>query len=175
MRLLAGELIEVPFLKMVQSILTMVIVPIVAGLIANELLKWLKWCGPWVERSLSFLAMGAICLIIAIITASAREQLLSVGLTLVVVVALHNGGGYLLGYWGARGAGLNEADCRTVAIEVGLQNGGMATAIAATVLQNTSAALAPAIFGPWMNISGTLLASWWRQRPAKESERRADE
>ncbi len=48
-----------------------------------------------------------------------------------------------------------------------MQNGGMATGIAMEVLKSAKAALAPAIFGPWMNISGSVLASWRRRRPAK--------
>ena len=55
-------------------------------------------------------------------------------------------------------------DRRTVAIEVGLQNGGMASGLAVTVLNSPDTALAPAIFGPWMNMSGPMLASWWRER-----------
>ena len=63
--------------------------------------------------------------------------------------------------YGARLAKLDESSCRTVALEVGLQNGGMATALAINTLKDPLAALAPAIFGPWMNISGSMLASWW--------------
>jgi BASS family bile acid:Na+ symporter len=51
-----------------------------------------------------------------------------------------------------------------VAIEVGMQNGGMGTALALDVLKSANAALGPAIFGTWMNISGSVLASWWRDR-----------
>ena len=79
---------------------------------------------------------------------------------------LHNAIGYFLGYWLARAARLDEITCRTVAIEVGMQNGGMASGLAMSVLKSADAALAPAIFGPWMNISGSVLASWWRKRPA---------
>jgi len=73
--------------------------------------------------------------------------------------------GYLFGYWSARGFGMAEADARTVAIEVGLQNAGMASGLAISVLHSSDAGLAAAIFGPWMNISGSVLASWWRKRP----------
>jgi BASS family bile acid:Na+ symporter len=55
-----------------------------------------------------------------------------------------------------------------VAIEVGLQNGGMASGLAINVLNSPSAALAPAIFGPWMNISGSVLATWWHRRPVRD-------
>ena len=71
----------------------------------------------------------------------------------------------MLGYWLARATRLDESACRTVAVEVGMQNGGMATGLAMSVLKSADAALAPAIFGTWMNISGSVLASWWRRRP----------
>ncbi len=143
----------------------MIVVPVMAGLIANRILQQMGLRGPWLDRLLSLLAMSAICFIIAIITALSRDQLLNVGLALVAAAVLHNGMGYVLGYWGAWLLGLEESDRRTVAIEVGLQNGGMASGLAVNVLHSTDAALGPAIFGPWMNISGSMLASWWRSRP----------
>jgi BASS family bile acid:Na+ symporter len=109
--------------------------------------------------------MAGICLIIAIITARSRERLLTVGGALILAAMLHNAVGYLLGYWLARAVRLDEITCRTIAIEVGMQNGGMASGLAMGVLKSADAALAPAIFGPWMNISGSILASWWRRRP----------
>ena len=130
---------------------------------------WLKGPERWMDKALPLISMAAICLIIAVITAQSRDQLLTVGPLLILAAILHNGTGYGLGYWGARLARLDEAACRAVAMEVGMQNGGMASGIAIDVLKSTSAALAPAIFGPWMNISGSLLAGWWRRRPAAKS------
>jgi BASS family bile acid:Na+ symporter len=130
----------------------------------------LKGTDRWMDQTLPIVSMGGICFIIAIITAQSRNELLSVGLVLIAAAVLHNGTGYLLGYWGARLARLDEAACRAVAMEVGMQNGGMASGIAIDVLKSTSAALAPAIFGPWMNVSGSLLAGWWRRRPVKPME-----
>jgi BASS family bile acid:Na+ symporter len=121
----------------------------------------------WMDRALPVLSMAGICIIIAIITARSRNDLLTSGLLLILAGVMHNAVGYTLGYWGARVFRLSETDCRTVSLEVGMQNGGMATGIAMEVLQSAKAALAPAIFGPWMNISGSVLASWWRRRPAK--------
>jgi BASS family bile acid:Na+ symporter len=79
---------------------------------------------------------------------------------------LHNLLGYTLGYWGARALRLSVVDARTVAVEVGMQNGGMASGLAMNTLHSAKAALAAAIFGPWQNVSGSILASWWRRRPA---------
>ena len=61
----------------------------------------------------------------------------------------------------------NERDSRTIALEVGMQNAGLASALASKISTNPAVALAPAIFGPLMNITGSLLASWWHNRIPK--------
>jgi BASS family bile acid:Na+ symporter len=126
----------------------------------------------WMDKALPLVSMSGICLIIAIITARSRNELLTVGLALLLAVMLHNGIGYLFGYWAARILKLDETSCRTISIEVGMQNGGMATGLAMEVLKSTSAALAPAIFGPWMNISGSVLANWWRRKPIQNPKKK---
>lgn len=129
---------------------------------------WRASARRWMDTTLPLISMGGICLIIAIITARSRDLLLHTGVLLVGAAILHNLTGYSLGYLGAKLARLSERDARTVAIEVGMQNGGMASGIAMDVLKSAGAALAPAIFGPWMNISGSLLAGWWRRRPIQD-------
>jgi len=126
---------------------------------------WLQGPRDWMDKTLPLVSMAGICFIIAIIAARSRDRLLAVGPALLIAAILHNAIGYLLGYWLARAARLDESACRTVAVEVGMQNGGMATGLAMSVLKSADAALAPAIFGTWMNISGSVLASWWRRRP----------
>lgn len=144
------------------------------GLIAVvALAKWiveLLLHGPrqWMDRALPLVSMGGICYIIAIITARSAEDLLHVGLLLLLAAVTHNLVGYTLGYWLARLARLREQDCRTVAFEVGMQNGGMGSGLAMNALHSVQAALAPAIFGPWMNVSGSILATWWRGRPPRQ-------
>jgi BASS family bile acid:Na+ symporter len=119
----------------------------------------------WLNRILPVVSMAGICLIIGIITSRARTQLLSVGLALLVASILLNAIGYALGYWSARAARLNEVDSRTVAIEVGMQNAGMATGIAMNVLNSASAALGSVVYGPLMNVTGALLAGYWQRKP----------
>lgn len=123
--------------------------------------------GNWMDKALPIVSMAGICYIIAIITARSADMLMSVGPYLIAAAILHNFIGYVYGYWGSRGVFLDEKTSRTVAIEVGLQNGGMASGLAMAVF-NEYTALAPAIFGPWMNVSGSVLATWWRRKPAKE-------
>jgi len=167
MKVLAGRYVPISASEMMVSILKMVIVPIVAGLIVNRALRGRDAV---LRRALPVVSMGGICFVIAIITALSRDKLMQVGLALVAAVVIHNAVGYLLGYWGSRLAGLAEADCRTVAIEVGLQNAGMASGLAISALKSAEAGLAPAVFGPWMNVSGSVLASWWRSRPPASPE-----
>ena len=168
MKLFAGTYVEIVFMDWVVNILKIIIVPIAFGLVFNTILRRLNLRGAWLDRALSFTAMLGICFIIGIIISSSRNELLTIGFALVAVAIIHNAAGYILGYSGARLAKLDESSCRTVAIEVGLQNGGMATALAINVLKDPLAALGPAIFGPWMNISGSRLASWWKSRPPQD-------
>jgi len=124
---------------------------------------------PRVEKGMPFLSMAGIVYFTTITTAAGRNNLLLVGALLVVVAMLHNGAGYFFGYWLARLARLDRASCRTVAIEVGLQNGGMASGLAGAMGKLATVGLAAAVFSPWMNISGSILANYWRRRPTESS------
>ena len=90
-------------------------------------------------------------------------------ITVIVVAIVHNALGYLLGYSACRLFKLPEKDCRTIALEVGMQNGGLASGIALEMGKVATVGLAPAIFGPWMNISGSSLATWWRDKPTDDN------
>lgn len=98
-------------------------------------------------------------------TAQGRDSVLAVGLMLLLAVALHNCCGFLLGYWMSRVLGLSEQDARTVGIEVGMQNGAMATGLAKGMGKLGTVGLAAVIFAPLMNVTGSLLANYWRKRP----------
>lgn len=159
-KLLVGKEIHLNVPEMMLSILTMILVPVVLGLIVNQTL------GRHVKRIMSILptiAMFSICIIIAITIALARDDLMSVGLLLFAAAACHNASGYVLGYVTAYLGGMNPRDCRTVAIEVGLQNGGMATGLALHVLNSPRMALGSAVFGPWSAVTSSLLASYWNR------------
>jgi BASS family bile acid:Na+ symporter len=165
MKLLAGELVNVDVWAMMWDIVKMVIIPIGAGLLFNKLLSGKA---KWLDDAMPLVSMVGIAFIITIITAAGRDSLLSIGLLLILVAFIHNTFGYFLGYWFSRLVGLDERSCRTVAIEVGMQNGGLASAIALQMGKVATVGLAPAIFGPLMNITGSSLATWWRGKPIKE-------
>jgi bile acid:Na+ symporter, BASS family len=123
----------------------------------------------WLNKALAFISMLGIGIIITIITAAGRDSLLEVGLLLILACFMHNMFGYGLGYSIARFVlRMNEQDCRTIALEVGMQNGGLASGLALQMGKVATVGLAPAIFGPMMNITGSSLATWWRNKPTGE-------
>ncbi len=167
MRWLAGSYIDISVTAMMWDICKIVIVPVAAGLVFNHFLTGkLKW----LDNIMPKISMSAIAFIIVIITAKGRESLLDVGMLLILSSLIHNLSGYTLGYWLCRLIRMKEQDCRTIAIEVGMQNGGLATAIAKNMGKIATIGLAPAVFGPMMNITGSLLASWWHRHPPKDIE-----
>lgn len=161
MQLLGGELIKIDFWTMMWDIIKMIILPLAVGFIIN---LYFKKIAAYLQRFLPLISMAGIVLILIVIIAAGQKSLASVGVTLLFAVTIHNLGGYTLGYWAAKLFRLPEADCRTIALEVGLQNGGLASGLANQMGKLATVGLAPAIFGPLMNITGSTLASWWGKK-----------
>ena len=171
MRLLANQFVPIDFVSMMISVAKIVLVPIVLGLLFN---KVMHGRAKWLDRTMPLVSMAGIAVVLTIIVASGRDALLDIGLLLFLAAILHNAIGYVLGYWGCRLIGLDEQSCRTISLEVGMQNGGLATGIAVEMGKVATVGLAPAIFGPWMNISGSALANWWRRNDALADKGKAD-
>ena len=167
MKIFAGQFVPIDFWSMMLSITKIVILPIIAGLIFNRIFHGKV---KWFDKAMPIVSMAGIAFIITIITAAGRDSLLSIGIFLVLAAIIHNAAGYFLGYWGGRAFKMNEKDCRTIALEVGMQNGGLASGIALEMGKVSTVGLAPAVFGPWMNISGSSLATWWRDRDPQKNE-----
>jgi BASS family bile acid:Na+ symporter len=167
MRLLAGSLIEINIWAMVWDITKIVILPLVTGLAFHYLVRG-KF--KWLDKAMPVLSMIGIVLIITVITAAGRDSLLKVGALLILATFIHNVAGFVLGYWSARLLKFSERDCRTIALEVGMQNAGLASGLALTMGKIATTGLAPAIFGPMMNINGSFISSWWHNRLPKETQ-----
>ena len=118
--------------------------------------------------------MTGICYTILALTAPSRDTFASAGVLIIVAAIVHNTVGYVSGYWLTRLVGrfvhLGEAEARTVAIEVSMQNGGMAGALAVGVLGSAVAALPANVFSIWMNFSGSVLASIWSRKSPSENK-----
>ncbi len=225
-----GELIEVPVLSMMLSIVNMILIPIFAGIVANKLLygnlEWVKkdsnmvilglvtfiagfaiifipfpeivsslqtglilvaWAvtivsftiiyirrnnGPenWMDLVLPKLSLSAIMLYIVIVAAHNKATLLTIGPALFLATIAHNTLGLLMGYFGSKALRFSDADVRAITLEVGLKNSGLAVGLAYDVLKSTAAALAPLIFGTWMNIAASTIASFWNQKEPRIKE-----
>ncbi|RPD49036.1 MULTISPECIES: bile acid:sodium symporter family protein [Chitinophagaceae] len=166
MQWLGGSFITIHFLDMVWEMVQMVVVPVALGILVRYLLKGRS---EWLNKVLPITSMVGIVLILVVIIAKGRDALLQVGGLIILATFLHNTFGYLLGYWSARLLKFDERDSRTIALEVGMQNAGLASALASKISTNPAVALAPAIFGPMMNITGSLLSSYWHNRIPKDS------
>jgi bile acid:Na+ symporter, BASS family len=166
MKFLGGTYIEIDILKMMWDIFKMIVIPIGAGLLFNKLLHGKS---KWLDLAMPLVSMIGIGIIITIITAAGRDSLIDIGLILTVLVLVHNTAGYFVGYWFARLFKMDERDSRTIALEVGMQNAGMAAGLAKEMGKIATVGLAPAVFGPLMNITGSILASYWHRRPPKEN------
>jgi BASS family bile acid:Na+ symporter len=154
-------------MSLVKDMIWFFILPII---IASALKAIFKDFEKWMDKVLSFVSMAGIAVIITIITAAGRDSLLDVGLLLILATLIHNLAGYSLGYFFAKLFKMSEKDCRTVAFEVGMQNGGLASGLALQMGKIATVGLAPAIFGPLMNITGSSLATYWRGRQPKDKE-----
>ncbi|EKO3450267.1 bile acid:sodium symporter family protein [Vibrio fluvialis] len=162
-KLLAGQSVDVPAMSMLMSLVKIVLVPVSIGLLCNVLLHSVT---EKLEPVLPLISMVAIVMIIAIVVALNASQLATIGPIVALAVILHNSIGLASGYWICRALGFNESICRTVAFEVGLQNSGLATALAMKFFTPASA-VAGTIFSIWHNLSGSLLAGYWAKRPLK--------
>lgn len=158
--LIADTSIDVPAGKMLTSILFIVIFPVGLGL---TLKHYYAYRIRTVESYLPLVAILAIIFIIAIITALNAEQFVQVGSVILLAVALHNAVGLLAGYGSAKFLGYKTKECRTLAIEVGMQNSGLAVALAIKHF-SAAAALPGAIFSIWHNLSGSALAYYWSKK-----------
>ena len=159
---LAGKSVDVDVAGMLLSILWVVILPIVVGLTV-------KWIWPkFTEKATDYLpaiSSIAISLIVAIVIGANASKLMAGGLIIVVVVMLHNLSGLGLGYLIGRVLGLSEPKKRAISIEVGMQNSGLASSLATIHFAAYPLATIPgAIFSVWHNISGAMVAYFYRKK-----------
>jgi len=122
------------------------------------------------DSYMPYISMFGIVYFTTVTTAAGRDNLMQVGFLLFFVSVIHNSAGYFFGYWLSRLLGLDKASARTMAFEVGLQNGGMASGLAGTMGKLGTVGLAAAVFSPWMNISGSILANYWRRQEEKNQK-----
>ena len=159
--------VSVNAVAMFLSIIQVVIVPIGLGLLVNRMF------GTYTQKikdALPVVSVTAICLIVAAVVSHNSAKILSTGAVIFAVVILHNLLGYLCGYLIGILFKMDLPRRKAVAIEVGMQNSGLATTLAGTAFPNLAMATVPgAVFSVWHNISGAMLAGWFNRRHGSET------
>jgi len=159
---LLHTVVDINIFDLFIAIINIVIVPIVLGILVN------KFLGKYIEKFkglLPALSILAISMIVATVVSHNASKIISTGLIIFIVVILHNLLGYLLGYLVAKLSKMNEPKAKAMAIEVGMQNAGLATSLAATSFPSLALATLPgAVFSIWHNISGALIAGFFSKR-----------
>ncbi|UAB73497.1 bile acid:sodium symporter family protein [Vibrio sp. SCSIO 43132] len=162
--LFLGVSVDVPVMQMVMSLVKIVLIPVSIGVFVNHFFsKPIERISP----VLPLISMAAIVLAIAIIVALNRDQIANIGAWVFFAVVLHNSIGLIAGYGLCRVLGFDKTICKTIAIEVGLQNSGLATALALKFFTPLSA-LPAGIFSIWHNLSGSVLAYFWSKEEDKD-------
>lgn len=159
---LVGTEVDLPARELVGTVAQLAVGPVLGGMLLRRAL------GPrmvHVEAALPALSALAIVAIVAIIVGLNANRIVQVGPWVALAVVLHNGIGLAAGYVLARLARADLRSARTIAIEVGMQNSGLAVALALKLF-TPAAALPGALFSVWHNVSGALLAGWWARQSA---------
>lgn len=148
------------------EVLSFLLAAIVVGVLYHQGAKFF----PKLDKIMPYLSMFGIIYFTTVTTAAGRENLMKVGFLLFISSVIHNASGYFFGYWLSRLFGLDKNSSRTIAFEVGLQNGGMASGLAGGMGKLGTVGLPAAVFSPWMNISGSILANYWRKKSVENEE-----
>ncbi len=156
----AHEWLKVSFASMLWSVVQVVLIPIIIGFVFQ---KAARRFAQKTATALPLISVIAISLILAAVVAASKTQILKTGLLIFVVVILHNILGYTIGYVLAKVFRMDYKDKKAVAIEVGMQNSGLAVSLA-TVHFIPLAAVPGAVFSLVHNISGPILAKYWSSR-----------
>ena len=166
--LLAGQSVDVSYVSMLLSIVQVVLVPIALGFVINAVAsKVAQAC----SKVLPLVSVIAISLIIMAVVSANAAKLATVGALIIVVVMLHNICGYALGYFVGRALGLSKAQMRTLSIEVGMQNSGLATSLATMHYASMPLAAVPgAVFSVWHNITGAIYANILARTASKDEK-----
>ena len=163
-----NETVEVDTVGMFLSMVKVVLAPLILGFAITYLRPEVT---DKASGALPLISVMAIALIVMCVISHSVDRLMTCGLAVFAVVALHNLIGYAAGYGASILAGMDRTRRRTLAIEVGMQNSGLATSIASTSFPSLAMATVPgAIFSVWHNISGAILAGFFSRRAEKEEQ-----
>lgn len=157
--LFASQWLEIDATGMLISVLQMVLLPIFVGVVIRSIFKQKI---AQFSQTMPLISVIAIMLIVTAVVAVSKDRIIESGLLIFMIVVLHNGLGYLIGYAVSRLLKLPVYDSKAIAIEVGMQNSGLGAALAALHFKaNPLIAVPSAVFSFWHNISGPILAMFF--------------
>ncbi len=160
-KILLGATVEVDPFSMFLSIVQVVMLPLILGFIVN---KFFTKQAQQAADILPLISVTAIVMIVASVVSANADQIRSAGLLIIGVAILHNVLGYLLGFGIGKVLGLPLSKKKAISIEVGMQNSGLATSLATTSFAAYPMAAVPgAVFSVWHNISGAILAQFYKK------------
>ena len=162
---LLGKMVHVPALQMFNSIIFVVAVPVTVGLIINKIFRKQRSV---LEKICPIVSVAAIIFVIGIIVSLNVKTLYSCGALVIAAVFVHNALGMGAGYFCAKLLKCDHKTAVTIAIEVGMQNSGLAAALSGKLF-GAASALPGAIFSIWHNISGAVFASFSRRMIKKQA------
>jgi BASS family bile acid:Na+ symporter len=154
------QTVQVPVVDMLVSILQIVLLPVLAGMAINHF--WSRRLA-FFQPVFPLISVAAIVLIIGIIIGLNQEKIASTTPIIMLAVILHNLGGMAFGYSISKAFRCPPAICRTLAIEIGMQNSGLAVALGLKYF-SAAAALPGALFSIWHNLSGSVIAALWSRK-----------
>ena len=174
MQLIAGEIIEIDAIGMFLNILIVTIIPVGIGCLLNYRYAH-KPVFPTLQSLMPGVSVTCLACIVGGVISTVHDDLVAGGWLLFcwtfMVVFCHNSLGYLLGWFTGRAAGFNTAKKRTLSIEVGMQNAGLATVLAGTFFAAQPLSVLPcAISCAWHSISGTILAGLYLRQENKKDQ-----
>ena len=162
MKALAGEMVEIDVPSMMWTMTKIVLLPVLAGLVFHHMAyKRFKS----LEPVMPVVSMISILILTVLTVALGHERLMQVGI--LYFTCIHSFAGFTLGYYTCKLLGRDQLTCRTIALEVGLQNAGMC-GLAKSLGKVATLGLVPIVFGPVMNISASILANWWSKKPVSK-------
>ncbi|RPD87318.1 bile acid:sodium symporter family protein [Neisseria weixii] len=170
MMYLIGETVDMDGWGMFKFMLLVTLLPVVIGSVCNMFFEHKPWFAD-VRAVMPGVAVLAFACIVGGVAAVHGHRFMESALVMLVAIAAHNIIGYILGYYSGALFGMDTAKKRTLAIEVGVQNAGLATGLSAKFFPtNAESAVATAVACVWHSVSGTVLGNlfaWWDKRKAQ--------
>ena len=169
-RNIMGTVVQVNTIGLLISTFKVVILPVIAGVLLNHFFRaWVKKINPYTP----FIAVLSIVFIVNFILAVKKEEIISIGFSLIIAVVMLHAGGFIFGYVLSKWLKFDEKNSQTTSIEVGMQNSGLATELARSNFPDFSVATVPGAISALTHcILGSIAAGLCRFQESSKRDKR---